>query len=247
MTTQWCKNKGLAAFALVVLSILAALGNWQLQRADEKRALLAQQEQRQQQAPLNLSDVAVAEDVAYLPVKLRGKYDQQHQFLIDNKVLHSQVGYEVLTPFETTKGDWVMVSRGWIQAGRTRQDLPNIVAIETGDQTVVEIVVDVYAPQKTASWLSPPPENLSTNSWPLVIQSFDHAVLGEMLGEKIYAHQVRLREYQLGALPRDWQIVNVKPEKHTGYAVKWFAMAFALIIWYLFANTNLKQMYFKKS
>lgn len=243
----WCKSKGLAVFALILLPILIALGNWQLQRAEEKRLLLVQQEQRQQQVPMNLSAVAMEEDPSYLAVQLQGRYDEQHQFLLDNKVLHAQVGYEVLTPFATAEGEWVIVNRGWLQAGRTRQDLPAIPAIEIDDDRATEIVVDVYAPQKMVSWLSPPPENLQANSWPLVLQSFDPAALSELLGKEIYPHQVRLRQDQSGALPRDWQIVNVKPEKHVGYAVQWFAMAFALVIWYVFANTNLKQMFFKKS
>ena len=37
-------------------------------------------------------------------------------------------------------------------------------------------------------------------------------------------------------------MVNVTPAKHTGYAVQWFAMAFALGIIFIFFNTNLAEL-----
>ena len=40
----------------------------------------------------------------------------------------------------------------------------------------------------------------------------------------------------------DWQIVNVSPEKHTGYAVQWFVMAVVLGIFYILRSSNLWQL-----
>ena len=40
----------------------------------------------------------------------------------------------------------------------------------------------------------------------------------------------------------DWQVVNVSPQKHQGYAVQWFAMAAVLFIFYLLRSSNLWQL-----
>ena len=40
----------------------------------------------------------------------------------------------------------------------------------------------------------------------------------------------------------DWQVVNVSPAKHRGYAVQWFSMAAVLALLYLARSTNLWQM-----
>jgi surfeit locus 1 family protein len=37
-------------------------------------------------------------------------------------------------------------------------------------------------------------------------------------------------------------VVNVTPAKHTGYAVQWFAMAFALGLIFIFRNSNLGEL-----
>ena len=42
-----------------------------------------------------------------------------------------------------------------------------------------------------------------------------------------------------GALETGWQVVNVVPGMHTGYAVQWSALSMALLILTLFANSNL--------
>jgi len=36
-----------------------------------------------------------------------------------------------------------------------------------------------------------------------------------------------------------WPVVNVSPAKHRGYAVQWFTMAAALIVFFVFRSSNL--------
>jgi cytochrome oxidase assembly protein ShyY1 len=52
------------------------------------------------------------------------------------------------------------------------------------------------------------------------------------------AYQLRLDQDSIGALKTGWTTVAVKPEKHVGYAVQWFAMAITLLIMTIIANSN---------
>ena len=55
-------------------------------------------------------------------------------------------------------------------------------------------------------------------------------------------YPVRIDDGQPGALAVDWQIVNVSPAKHRGYAVQWFTMAAVLAIIFLMRSSNLIEL-----
>ena len=44
---------------------------------------------------------------------------------------------------------------------------------------------------------------------------------------------------QRGPCQTGWTTVAVQPQKHTGYAVQWFAMALTLLIMTIVANSNI--------
>ena len=77
-------------FTLVMVPLMAGLGFWQLQRAQEKAHLAAAFEERQQQAPAPVSGLwdNTAESLAYLPVQLIGSFLPDKYFLLDNQVQH---------------------------------------------------------------------------------------------------------------------------------------------------------------
>src|SRR6185295_14422655 len=81
-----------------------ALGNWQTGRAAEKRALAA----------------------AQAPVTLRGTFDARYTVLLDNKLHRGRPGYQVVQPLRTAPGKHVLVNRGWIAAGASRAQLPEV-------------------------------------------------------------------------------------------------------------------------
>ena len=61
-------------------------------------------------------------------------------------------------------------------------------------------------------------------------------------GTRLFPYPVRLNAGEELALDIDWQVVNVRPEKHRGYAVQWFAMAGMLALLYVLRSTNLWQL-----
>ena len=79
---------------LVLLALLLALGGWQLQRADEKSALLASQEARRQAPAQPIGELERSADPAFQRVLLRGYFDAEHSLLLDNRTRDGRVGVE---------------------------------------------------------------------------------------------------------------------------------------------------------
>ena len=65
---------------LLLLPGLLALGVWQLQRGEEKRALLNSFEARRQAEPISLEQLEPMRDPAYRRVQLRGHFDADQHF-----------------------------------------------------------------------------------------------------------------------------------------------------------------------
>src|SRR5690606_12915045 len=94
---------------LLLLPLLLGLGFWQLDRAEQKRAWLAQLAAAAQQEAVNLN--AVQPDypaVAQRRVEARGRYDADRQLLLDNQIRAGRQGYLVLTPLRLAGSEWAV-------------------------------------------------------------------------------------------------------------------------------------------
>ena len=83
-------------------------------------------------------------------------------------------------------------------------------------------------------------------AWPKVIQAVEmdklrSAVAGQH-STTVFPYPVRIAAGEQGALTVNWQVVNMSPQKHQGYAVQWFAMAAVLVVFYLLRSSNLWQV-----
>lgn len=229
-------NSRVTALTVVLLPLLLLLGYWQLQRAEEKRVIEANFTTRLQQTALSVEELKQLEDRAFVPVSLQGQFDNQHHFLLDNRSQGGRAGYEVLTPLLTESGEWVLVNRGWIKANPDRKDLPVVPEVEGPVNTRGTVYVPPGEPFLLAEQI------FRDLEWPLVVQAVEIDKFTQVLDRQLFPQVVRLRENAPGALGIDWQPINVQPEKHVAYAAQWFAMAVALMLWFVFANTNLWQL-----
>jgi len=233
-------NWKLTTFYLLLFPLLVGLGFWQLYRADYKQGLQDLYDQRATSAPINLSKLKADQDVAYLPVKLRGRFDNQHHFLLDNRVLNGRPGYEVISalllePVVLMGGERVekvWVNRGWLPMQADRSILP-----------VIEPVADI---QEIRGQLVRPTEGFVladvplSERWPEVIQTVKLTVLDERHGvAQSLPYLLRLAASETGSFQVNWQPINTTPEKSLGYAVQWFLMA--LVLTGLFVWASLKR------
>jgi len=83
---------------LFLVVLLLSLGFWQLDRAEQKEALLKQQKSSSQGAVLKLTNGMDLNATRYRKTTITGHYDSAKQYLIDNQILNGRAGYYVMTP-----------------------------------------------------------------------------------------------------------------------------------------------------
>ncbi len=225
-------------FTLLLLPLLISLGFWQLQRAEEKTALALAFERQQASPPAPLSSLAGQGDqaLAYRPVELRGRYLPGRDLLLDNRTRDGRYGNEVLSVFALEDGSLALVNRGWIAADPARLQLPEVPPVD-GD--VLRLTGKVYVAPGEPYLLADEPLQ---ERWPQRIQAVQVDKVEALLGRALFPYPVRIDAGQPGALRADWQVINVSPDKHRGYAVQWFSMAGVLALLYLLRSTNVWQL-----
>jgi cytochrome oxidase assembly protein ShyY1 len=131
-----------AAVGALLLAALgfAALGRWQIERAEFNRAIATLFTDAAALPPLE-QPVSEAEPFRYRPMRLRGHYVPESQVLLDNMTSHGVAGYQVLTPFRIVDhidgANLVLVNRGWVPAPPDRTELPDITLAGAGEIVVI--------------------------------------------------------------------------------------------------------------
>ena len=230
--------------ALIGLTILINLGNWQVERAEEKEIILKDVADRKSSLPLSLSDLDNIEDKDYYNLSLKGHFDANHTLILDNRFYKSRVGFEVLQPFVVDSIDGeeqrvVLVNRGWIPLPIDRTILPQI----PKEEGLIKIVGEVNIP-KGAIVLKKDVLAASA-SWPILIQSIDINDLTNLYAElnmTLDPWVLRQTEDDVDFYQQDWIFVSMQPARHLSYAVTWFGLALVLIIIYIAAHTSREEL-----
>jgi surfeit locus 1 family protein len=218
---------------LVLLPVLASLGVWQLERADEKRERIARFDTGTQIERLDsmASVRGLAELSQFQRVQLDGHYDNGRQFLLDNMTDGGRAGYHILTLFRAAASrDLILVDRGWI-ARDFRSALPPDIRVAEDQRTIIARVSRLPRP---GIELSASPDRLA--NWPRVVQFPNSASISGMLDEEILGPLLLLTADQPDGYLRDWQPAATGVDRHMGYALQWFAMAATLLVIYVVVN-----------
>lgn len=214
----------------VCVVIMFALGNWQLQRAEQKSLRLQSIESAAKNAKINLNQVLQADiqEMLDMPVSFDGAADAQRYFLLDNKIHNGRVGYQVLVPLLTEAGA-VIANFGWIAATNSRDILPSIKIndLNTRYDGVVSLPLNNSMVKETA---------VIDGNWPKVIQQTDLQIMEQHLQSEILPFVVLLDESDSSPLVRNWKAVVMAPEKHLAYAAQWFLLGLAAIVVFVIAE-----------
>jgi surfeit locus 1 family protein len=220
---------------LLLLPLLLALGFWQLDRAAQKRAWLADLVAASQKAAVDLNAAQPSyRELANRKVIVRGHYDPAHQVLLDNQTRDRQAGYLVLTPLRLAGSDVaILVDRGWLAAPPDRRQLPAVAIDGTAAVTARGVADKGPSPGLKLG------EAAAESGWPLRLQYLDYEVRQQRLRSQVLPYLVRLDPDQPQGYRRDWQpVTEMGPSTHIGYAVQWFGLALALVVIYLVVNTK---------
>ena len=220
---------------LALLPLMIGLGLWQLDRAAQKQLLQAEYDRRQQEPAVQLVSVLEPpEALRFRRVVARGRYEPEHQILIDNRVHRGQAGYHVLTPLRLGDGSVrVLVNRGWVPLGQDRAVLP---VIET-PRGLVEVTGLAAVPQTKGFHLGgakPPGEG-----WQPVWQYLDLDVFRDNVAFPLQPIVILLDpDSANGGFVRQWARLDAGIATHQGYAFQWFSLAAALAAIYILLNTR---------
>jgi len=222
---------------MMLTTLLLCLGYWQLERAEEKKQLITQQ-QAQLNTVFSLSQTT-SDKVAqqrYKTVQITGHYDTTQQILCDNQIVKGKAGYFVLTPFIVEGGKKaVLVNRGWLPANPNRKILPAIAM----KQSPTLIIGRINAFPSVGIKLTNADRPSSTS--PMVVQIINPALLAKKLGYPLFSFQVELDKNAPEGYAREWlRNTLMLPEQHIAYAVQWFGLAFTLSLLF-FWNSIKKQ------
>jgi cytochrome oxidase assembly protein ShyY1 len=218
LTRRWL---GLLAVALLVAATCVQLGRWQLHRLEARHATNDLITGNASAPPVPAGELlsvdrGPAESRRYARVRATGRYDTSHQVLVRNRPHDGQVGFYVVLPLVSVDGPALLVNRGWVPAGESATDVPDVPAAPAGTVTVVGRV----RPSEPASTRggAPPPGQVTRIDVPQIGQDLPYDVYGG------YADLVREQP-----APRRAPVAIDEPETsegpHLAYAFQWFLFA----------------------
>lgn len=167
------------------------LGNWQARRAEEKRALGANLER----------------------VEVRGVFVPEHTVFLDNKVRHQRAGYEVITPLRISQ-EHVLVNRGWIAAGPSRDVLPEV------RTPAGEVRIEGIALKRVPQVLQ-----LKEDPKSRVRQNLDMNEFASRTGLALRPMLIEQHSPADDGLSRDWPRAESGAEKSESYSLQWYSLA----------------------
>ena len=213
--------------AVVFAAIFASLGMWQVDRAAEKNRLRALFTSDATHASLAEADTLGD----YENFTATGRYDGDHQLILENVILNDRLGSYILTPFQPVAGrQWLIVNRGWVPRPTGGASMPDL-GIE-GDERALRgrlghlPKVGIRKGEAFAA----------TDTWPRAARYPTLDELAAELGLELLPFVMLLEPGDEAGFVRHWEPRQSGSMMHYGYAVQWFAMAGAvlgLLVWHL--------------
>jgi len=228
-----------------------SLGIWQMNRASEKEQLQNTVIERTQHSPISLNQTYLNESEKeqtlnpYEKATVKGYYQPSEQFLLDNIIHNGKPGYYAITPFKIQNTNKViLVNRGWIPQGKTRQTLPEF-SISTDKRSLSGIIAK---PRSKPVILGSIDQPISEN--PKLWYYMDVKYFEKNVGYSVLPWVLRLETEDLlpittdkrkttTKLIREWPVFDAKTGMHIGYAIQWFV--FALFVLFAFVGLSFKK------
>ena len=228
---RWSATWFMTLLTVAAVSAFIGLGRWQWHRAAQARALYARFAAGRD--TVHDYPAGAAQTLPrYAQVRVQGRYDGAHQFLLDNMSDHDMPGYQVLTPLQLTDGRTLIVNRGWIPLTESRRDLPDIRIDGADPPAAVGRLDNLPVPAISLGHGAPPPGP----QWPKLTSFPTMADLSAALGRPLEPRQLLLNANQPLGYVRDWQPPGMSPDQHLSYAIQWWGFATVAAGLFVFLN-----------
>jgi surfeit locus 1 family protein len=217
--------------ALLVMALTAALGVWQLSRAQHKLERQAAVERQAALPPLDGPALLALPDVdaaLHRTAVLRGRWVPAATRFLDNRMLEGRAGFHVLTPLRLAGAEaTVLVVRGWVP--RDPYDRRRLPQVPTPEGEV-----------QVQGRLAPPPSRLfelgPSEPGP-IRQNIAIDALARETGLALLDVTLLQTSEADDGLRREWPRIAADVHKHYGYAFQWFglcALVGILYVWFEF-------------
>ena len=212
--------------ALVALGVM--LGNWQMRRADEKRAIETRQAEREAKAPLAIDDrLQDPAAIEYRHVSVRGEFDRDWPLYLDNRPQNGNAGFYVLMPFKIAGTEiHVLVQRGWI--GVDPRQRTHIAAPAAPEGSINIEGIAIRNPGHVMQLGQAAPVKPGAILQNLTIDEFAAA---SKYGMQTFV--IEQTDKLQDGLVRDWPRPSVGIERHLGYAFQWYSLAAMAFIYFV--------------
>ncbi len=201
------------------VALFAFLCLWQIGRGLEKQ----EQMRLYTRDSSHVSWSAGMEIVPFQRLKVSGRFDSRHQFLLENIVLNARQGYFVITPLRLDRDDAVLlVNRGWVPKPET--------ARSTEFMTVREerVTVRGRAGHLPRAGFKMGAGIAAGQRWPKFAVFPDYEEVTQALERDVHSMVLLLDPEEDDGFVREWQPREFGPGRHFGYAFQWFVMAAVL-------------------
>ena len=213
-------------FAIIFVPITISLGIWQIERANEKKLIIANYDKLLVSAPIALQKNQMLNN--WQPIETTGTYEDIIVYE-DNAINNGKAGFKVYHLFRNDDGTFIFIHRGFIERNLIKNNLPEV-DIPTQKKSIFGTTLF----KQNNTFVKNIEESDSR-----IIQEFNASLLIDkypMLKDK-YLHpflfnlDIRdVNKYQPIEKP-----VNMTASKHIGYAIQWFGLCAALIILTIYA------------
>ncbi|TMI92115.1 MAG: SURF1 family protein, partial [Bacillati bacterium ANGP1] len=110
---RFAPSPAVTIVALLLAALCVRLGFWQWHRGAQRQEA-ATRFARGAERLLDLDALDPAGVALFQRVRVTGRLDGAHQFLLDNRTHRGRAGYEVVTPLLRAGAPALLVDRGWV-------------------------------------------------------------------------------------------------------------------------------------
>lgn len=225
---------------LVVIAVCAKLGFWQLQRGEDKQNRLLQIEKYQQLDKITfakLLELQKLHDPTGIIVQFQGEFLAPYRWLLDNRVVKGQTGYDVLLAMHMAGFEQaVLVNMGWIKADYATRDILPQFDIPSGTVTI-----EAYVKAKDIASFVLSEQSSNQQQWPQRIQQVNFDAIESQTKVDFFDFVLYAQQQPDYGFVHHYQPVVMPPEKHQAYALQWFLLALAALVIFIFASIENKR------
>jgi len=218
-------------FMIALALLCAGLGYWQLQRLEQKQALIAAVAERASLPPISLPAVSEweafdPEVFNFRPVTLAGRFDYRNTAYVFTALTEARgdkegPGFWIMTPFDLEGGGTVIVNRGF--APQAAKDLFGNTGPDQSNPPNSTSISGIARVSERVGPFTPGPDTPNRVEYVRTIERL--ATMMNLEAGSYAPIYVDQDAGEKGLLPQGGETVMSFPNRHLGYAMTWFGLA----------------------